>query len=219
MQIARIFATDIDFHPDLRKGDRFSVVYEMIYDSGELVAPGRILAAEFVNDGRAYQRRPVPRRRGQRRLLRARRAPTAQGVPALAAGILARELGLRRALPSDLQELARAHRRRLRRAHGHARARRRRRHVIARRRARRLRQRGRDHATAAASPRSTAHLSGFAPGMRAGARVRQGDPIGYVGRDRLGHRPAPALRVQDRGHPPGPDARRAARRPNRCPRA
>lgn len=55
MQIARVFATDIDFHTDLRKGDRFSVVYEMIYDSGELVAPGRILSAEFVNDGRLYQ--------------------------------------------------------------------------------------------------------------------------------------------------------------------
>lgn len=54
MQIARIFATDIDFHTDLRRGDRFSVVYEMIYDSGELMSPGRILAAEFVNDGRTY---------------------------------------------------------------------------------------------------------------------------------------------------------------------
>ena len=55
MQIARIFSTDIDFHVDLRKGDRFSVVYEMIHESGEYVAPGRILAAEFVNEGRAYQ--------------------------------------------------------------------------------------------------------------------------------------------------------------------
>jgi len=55
MQIARVFSTDIDFHTDLRKGDRVSVVYEMIYDSGELVAPGRILCAEFVNDGHAYQ--------------------------------------------------------------------------------------------------------------------------------------------------------------------
>jgi murein DD-endopeptidase MepM/ murein hydrolase activator NlpD len=54
MQVARVFATDIDFHVDLRKGDRFSVVYEMLYESGELVAPGRILAAEFVNDGHAY---------------------------------------------------------------------------------------------------------------------------------------------------------------------
>jgi murein DD-endopeptidase MepM/ murein hydrolase activator NlpD len=55
MQIARVFATDIDFHTDLRKGDRVSVVYEMLYDSGELVSAGRILAAEFVNGGRAYQ--------------------------------------------------------------------------------------------------------------------------------------------------------------------
>jgi murein DD-endopeptidase MepM/ murein hydrolase activator NlpD len=55
MQLARVFATDIDFHTDLRRGDRFSVVYEMIYDSGELVAPGRIVAAEFVNDARSYE--------------------------------------------------------------------------------------------------------------------------------------------------------------------
>jgi len=54
MQIARVFATDIDFHSDLRKGDRFSVIYEMVYEAGELVAPGRILAAQFVNDGRVY---------------------------------------------------------------------------------------------------------------------------------------------------------------------
>ena len=55
MQLVRIFATDIDFHVDLRKGDRFSVVYEMLYDSGELVAPGRILEAQFVNAGHVYQ--------------------------------------------------------------------------------------------------------------------------------------------------------------------
>ena len=55
MQIVKVFATDIDFHSDLRRGDRFSVVYEMVYDSGELVSTGRILAAEFVNDGQAYQ--------------------------------------------------------------------------------------------------------------------------------------------------------------------
>jgi len=55
MQLVRIFATDIDFHVDLRKGDRFCVVYEMLYDSGELVAPGRILEARFVNGGHVYQ--------------------------------------------------------------------------------------------------------------------------------------------------------------------
>jgi murein DD-endopeptidase MepM/ murein hydrolase activator NlpD len=54
MQLSRVFATDIDFHSDLRRGDRFSVIYEMIYEAGELVAPGRILAAQFVNDGRVH---------------------------------------------------------------------------------------------------------------------------------------------------------------------
>jgi len=54
MQLARVFGTDIDFHTDLRKGDRIAVVYEMIYESGELVAPGRIVAARLVNDGHAY---------------------------------------------------------------------------------------------------------------------------------------------------------------------
>jgi murein DD-endopeptidase MepM/ murein hydrolase activator NlpD len=53
-QIARVFATDIDFHSDLRKGDTLSVIYEMHYEGTELVAPGRILSAEFVNGGRRY---------------------------------------------------------------------------------------------------------------------------------------------------------------------
>ena len=53
-QIADIFSTDIDFHRDLRKGDRFSVVYEVFYDRGDPVKTGRVLAAEFVNQGKAY---------------------------------------------------------------------------------------------------------------------------------------------------------------------
>lgn len=55
IQIADIFSTDIDFHRDLRKGDRFAVAYEMHYDRGEPVRPGRVLAAEFINDGKAYR--------------------------------------------------------------------------------------------------------------------------------------------------------------------
>jgi murein DD-endopeptidase MepM/ murein hydrolase activator NlpD len=55
MQIADIFSTDIDFHRDLRKGDRFSVVYEVFYHRGEPVRTGRVLAAEFINQGKAYQ--------------------------------------------------------------------------------------------------------------------------------------------------------------------
>jgi murein DD-endopeptidase MepM/ murein hydrolase activator NlpD len=54
-QIADIFSTDIDFHRDLRKGDHFSVVYEVFYHRGEPVKTGRVLAAEFVNQGKAYR--------------------------------------------------------------------------------------------------------------------------------------------------------------------
>lgn len=52
--LADIFGANIDFHSDLRRGDRFSVVYEMLYHQGAAVRTGRILAAEFVNDGRRY---------------------------------------------------------------------------------------------------------------------------------------------------------------------
>lgn len=55
MQIADIFSTDIDFHRDLRKGDRFSVVYEVFYHEGEAVKSGRVLAAEFTNQGKTYR--------------------------------------------------------------------------------------------------------------------------------------------------------------------
>jgi murein DD-endopeptidase MepM/ murein hydrolase activator NlpD len=55
MQLADIFSTDIDFHRDLRRGDHFSVVYEMFHDRGEPVRAGRVLAAEFINVGRLYR--------------------------------------------------------------------------------------------------------------------------------------------------------------------
>lgn len=54
-QLADIFGGDIDFHRDLRKGDKFSVIYEMTYINGEAARTGRILAAEFVNQGRTYR--------------------------------------------------------------------------------------------------------------------------------------------------------------------
>jgi murein DD-endopeptidase MepM/ murein hydrolase activator NlpD len=55
IQMAEIFSSDIDFHLDLRKGDRFTVVYETLHHDGEPVRTGRVLAAEFVNAGRTYQ--------------------------------------------------------------------------------------------------------------------------------------------------------------------
>jgi murein DD-endopeptidase MepM/ murein hydrolase activator NlpD len=58
VQMAEIFAADIDFHRELRKGDSFSVVYEAMTADGEpvtwAVPTGRVLSAEFVNDGKAY---------------------------------------------------------------------------------------------------------------------------------------------------------------------
>ena len=58
-QLAELFATDIDFHRELRKGDTFSVVYEALTADGEPITwnegVGRVLAAEFVNQGRKHQ--------------------------------------------------------------------------------------------------------------------------------------------------------------------
>lgn len=54
-QLADIFSSDIDFHRDLQKGDKFSVVYEAFYNKGELIKAGRVLSAEFVNEGKAYR--------------------------------------------------------------------------------------------------------------------------------------------------------------------
>ena len=54
-QLADIFSGDIDFHRDLRKGDTFSVIYEMNYSNGEPVSTGNILAADFVNQGHQYR--------------------------------------------------------------------------------------------------------------------------------------------------------------------
>ena len=55
MQLADIFSGEVDFHRDLRKDDRFTVVYEMHTLVGRPVRAGRVLAAEFVNQRRAYR--------------------------------------------------------------------------------------------------------------------------------------------------------------------
>ena len=55
MQLADIFAGDVDFYRDLRKGDHFSVVYEEHTFAGAPVRAGRVLAAEFFNNGRTYR--------------------------------------------------------------------------------------------------------------------------------------------------------------------
>lgn len=58
IQIAEMFSTDIDFHRELRRGDSFNIVYEALTADGEPItwnqASGRVLAAEFMNNGRSY---------------------------------------------------------------------------------------------------------------------------------------------------------------------
>ncbi len=54
-QMSEIFGGDIDFHRDLRKGDKFTVIYEMNYINGKSVRTGRILSAEFVNRQRVFR--------------------------------------------------------------------------------------------------------------------------------------------------------------------
>lgn len=181
MQVARIFSTDIDFHVDLRKGDHFSVVYEMVYEAGELVAPGRILAARFVNDGREFHAilfKDDEGIDGYYSLDGSNRAKAFLRSPVefsrISSGFGGRvhpifnnwraHTGVDFAAPHGTRVLAAA-----------------------------------DGVVLASGPRGGygnaveirhggsvttlyAHLSGFASGVRTGARVRQGEPIGYVGK-------------------------------------
>lgn len=54
-QLVDIFAGDIDFHRNLRVGDRFAVVYETLEADGEAMRTGRVVSAQFVNAGRTLE--------------------------------------------------------------------------------------------------------------------------------------------------------------------
>ena len=55
MNLAGIFAWDVDFVLDIRRGDNFRIVYEEMYQNGEYIGDGEIVAAEFNNNGRTIQ--------------------------------------------------------------------------------------------------------------------------------------------------------------------
>ena len=55
IQLADIFGSEIDFLRELRQGDRFSVLYEMHSVDGRPLRSGRVLAAEFSNQGRKFR--------------------------------------------------------------------------------------------------------------------------------------------------------------------
>ncbi len=54
MQVADILGHRIDFHRELRKGDRFNIVYETLVADGEPMRAGRVLSVEFVNNGKSH---------------------------------------------------------------------------------------------------------------------------------------------------------------------
>lgn len=55
MDMAGIFEWDIDFIQDVRVGDEFTVIYEELWRDGVKLRNGAIVAAEFVNQGKSYR--------------------------------------------------------------------------------------------------------------------------------------------------------------------
>ena len=55
LKLANVFAWDIDFVLDIREGDRFTAVYEQVFQNGKYLRDGEVLAAEFVNNGKVYR--------------------------------------------------------------------------------------------------------------------------------------------------------------------
>ena len=53
--MAEVFSGEIDFNNDLRRGDHFNVLFEKYYREGEFSNYGEVVAAEFHNDGRTVQ--------------------------------------------------------------------------------------------------------------------------------------------------------------------
>jgi len=55
MNLAGVFAWDVDFVLDIRGGDHYTILFEEIYQEGKYIADGDIIAAEFNNRGRTFQ--------------------------------------------------------------------------------------------------------------------------------------------------------------------
>ena len=55
LKLAHIFAWDIDFVLDIRPGDRFTVVYQQLFQNGKYLRDGKILAARFVEASHVFE--------------------------------------------------------------------------------------------------------------------------------------------------------------------
>lgn len=213
--LADVFQWDLDFNRDLRTGDRFEIVYEEVRLDGELVGPGAIRAAVYENRGQrleAYRfedgyydaegrpaekmflKSPLPFTRVTSRFTNRRFHPVLKvHRPHYGVDYGAPTGTPVRATASGTVDFA-------------------------------GRSGGAGNMVKVRHPNGylTAylHLSGFAKGVRRGARVRQGDVIGYVGSTGLSTGPHLDYRVQKSGRwidplgmrnvpaPPIPDERR-----------
>lgn len=55
VRMADIFAWEINFVKDLRQGDKFTLLIEKCFRDGEFKRYGKILAADFVNQGKTFE--------------------------------------------------------------------------------------------------------------------------------------------------------------------
>lgn len=55
LQMAHILSSKIDFMRDLRRGDHFHIIYQAHTHQGREAGAGKILALEFVNQGKTYE--------------------------------------------------------------------------------------------------------------------------------------------------------------------
>lgn len=185
VQLAEIFSGEVDFYRDLRKGDQFTLVYELLSYRGQPVRSGKILAAEFINnqkrftafwfeteagkggyytsDGKnlrkAFLRAPLEFSRMTSGFSSARRHPVLNVVRAHKGIDYAAPIGTRvRSIADGTVEFAG-------RQGGYGNF------VV-------VRHQG-------AYSTAYGHLNGFGPGIKAGTRISQGQTVGYVGQTGL----------------------------------
>ena len=102
LALADVFDGDIDFYHDLRRGDRFTVVYETRYVDGEAGrhrthCRGGVREPRYARSAHSCGARPMARK-----ATTTKRDARAQVVPALADGVFAHHVGLHAgALPPD----------------------------------------------------------------------------------------------------------------------
>lgn len=207
IRLADVFTYDIDFAREIKEGDTFCALVEKKYRDGEFAGYGRIIAAKFVNNGKTFEaflyhdsedgeRLSYFNRKGealQKAFLRtpvhftriSSRFTMNRKHPIL--GVNRPHPGIDYAAPKGTPVMAVGDGTVVRAAYtgGYG-------HLII------LKHRG-------AMETQYAHLSGYAKGIKRGARVSQGQVIGYVGSTGLSTGPHLDFRIKKSGRFVNPD--------------